>query len=124
MKDRYSLWSRWKEARKSVGFVATRVAGTIECFLTARFRRRVDPFWVAITLNSDAAIQLVAQSQSVPEDRQAPHLIGRPPEMLCRKWQTQKIPATLTTSHATDALRCALKTLLLSGMDNLGRASS
>nr|GFD01502.1 hypothetical protein [Tanacetum cinerariifolium] len=28
-----------------------------------------------------------------------------------------------TTSHATDALRCTLKTLLLSAVDSLGRAS-
>lgn len=102
----------YREAWKSVRFVATWVAETIQRFPITRFRHRVDPFRVDITLKSDAAMQLVARSRPVPGDRQAPHLIGRLPELLCWKWQThkpgpgsQRLP-TRQTRYAVSAKLC------------------
>lgn len=56
----------------------------------------------------------------------APLVIGYVPELLARSGKLRagsfRRTRVLTTSHATDALRCALTSVLLSEMDNLGRA--
>lgn len=59
-KDKYGP-SRMEENLESIVFVVTRVSGTTERFSVARFRHRVDLFRVDITLEGDAAMQLVTR---------------------------------------------------------------